>query len=198
LLIIGGLVKQYVRFVADEFRGRRDPRDGTVVEKVPVAGDRMFAHGGVVSGDRRARVVGHRVQVVLAGVLLYAPGRAGHVRTHVQRHGRERHQRRDLLVRMRSLETFQVQHQIPGQPLEPVRLEHLPVRLANAAPGPFAEVQHLFLRKIVQQVVDGHYAGRPAGRQWQRHVPKHLHSTVHMIVYNILYRTTIFMYKYSL
>lgn len=174
LLIIRGLIKQYVRLVADQLRRRRDPGHGTVVEEVPVAGGRVLAQRGVVAGYRRARVIGHRVQVVL-GVRLYAAGRARHVRAHVQRHGRERHQRRDLLVRLRALETFQVQHQVPGQLLEAVRLVHFSVHLARAAPGPLAVVQHLLLREVLQQVGDGHdVGGTAARRQRQRQVPEHL------------------------
>jgi len=171
-----GFVEQYVRLVADEFGRRRDPGHGTVVEVVPVAGDRVPAERRVVSGYGRTRVVGHRVQVVLVAVRrLYAAGRPGHVRAHVQRRQREHDQRRDLLVRVRALETFQVQHQVPGQLLETVRLVHLPVRLAHAAPGPFAVVQHLFLREVVQQVGERHLVGRTAARrQRQRQVPKHL------------------------
>lgn len=163
--MIGGFVEQYVSLVAYDFGRGRDLGHGTVVEKVPVPRGGVFAERGIVAGNRRARVVGHRVQAVLGRVRLYAPGRRGHVRAHVERRQRERHQRGDFLVRMRALEPFQVQHQVPGQLLETVRLVHFPVHLAHATPGPFAVVQHLFLRKVLQQIGERHLVGRTAGRQ---------------------------------
>lgn len=130
---------------------------------MPVAGDGVLAERSVVAGNRRARVVGHSVQVVL-GVRLDAAGRAGHVPAHVEGRERERDQRRDLLVRVRALEPFQVQHQVPGQLLKAVRLVHLAVLLTHGAPGPLAVIEYLLLREVVQQVGQRHLV-RGAGRR---------------------------------